>query len=227
MRLIASVQGSSLLHVSADDVTPPGGVMARDLIEFVAQTYAFAVKPDIPPGIAPAALPALVFQSGELAHDQGKLPITNLVIVPNGEIVTSRTTDVADLIVNDYVSRLDSKFGYRFAQARQHRTHHSSVVVQFEGGIETRLRALGAIEEILNLHIPRPDVPFKIKRLGFGYGDIPAIPMMFSIDAFDKSDFVIERRASEPYSENRYFCSAPTSTNEHVRILGMIEEALS
>jgi hypothetical protein len=64
----------------------------------------------------------------------------------------------------------------------------------------------------------RPSLPFKIKRLAFGHGDIAvttAVP--FTLDLLEASDFVIERRAAEPYSENRYFCSAPMRTQTILR----------
>jgi hypothetical protein len=46
------------------------------------------------------------------------------------------------------------------------------------------------------------------------------------METIENSDFAIERRGDEPYSENRYFCSAPVSTPKHIRILEMLEREL-
>jgi hypothetical protein len=74
----------------------------------------------------------------------------------------------------------------------------------------------------------RLSLPFKIKRLAFGHGDIAvttAVP--FTMDLLEASDFVIERRAAEPYSENRYFCSAPMRKPDHIAFLDLIEKELA
>ena len=145
-----------------------------------------------------------------------------LASVPNGDIVTAATTEIADAILNDYTKRLDDALGYRFASAMKvHKTFQSNIVVQFDVPLEEQIRGLLKIEACLAREIPRALLPFKIKRLGFGYGEI--IPAL-TLETIDKSDFVIERRAGSPFSENRYFCSAPTTTIEHIRILSEVLE---
>jgi hypothetical protein len=83
------------------------------------------------------------------------------------------------------------------------------------------------IEDILNNEIQRDGAPFKTKRLAFGYGDITQSTPLQSLDEFKNVDFLIERRAGEPYSKNRYFSSAPLRTIDHVRVLEQIEKSIS
>jgi hypothetical protein len=44
-----------------------------------------------------------------------------------------------------------------------------------------------------------------------------------SVEGMMAGDFVIERRGGEPRSANRYFCIAPVSTPEHLRLLEALE----
>jgi hypothetical protein len=225
MKVINSLQGTVALHVSADDVTPRCGLLIRDLIELVGEAYQFSVKPQLLPGVPPAFLQQLIFQSGALIKDDGKLAIIQLAVLPNGNMVTATTTDIADLVMDDCIARLDSEMGYRFASAKKRRTYLSNIAVQFEVDADEKIEAIGKIENLLTKLILRPTMPFKFKRLAFGYGDV-AQPGMISLEAVETSDFLIERRSSEPYTENRYFSAAPVRTSEHIELLEAIEQAL-
>jgi len=201
--------------------------MMRDIIEFIAQSYQFAVKPQIPPNIPPFMIPIFVFQSGQFVIGDEKLPIIQLAVIQNGDIVTASTTEVADRILDDFMSRMDSNFGYRFGEAvEKTRSYMSSFVVEFDKPLEEKISALKRFEEILNGASIRSE-PFKIKRLAFGSGDIQQLQSISSIDEMKKSDFFIERRVGEPYARNRYFCSAPMKTADHVKLLELIERELS
>jgi hypothetical protein len=225
MKFISSLQGTAAVQVSADDVVPTQGLVIADLIGFLGNTYKFAVRPQLPPGISPSIIRNFVFQAGELLKGNDKFAIANLVIWPNGESITAASTDIADLIMNDYMERLDNVFKFRYNSAKIQRLYLSNIVIEFEATIADKIESLGKIKAILNREIHRPEIPFDVKRLTFGYGDVDVQPAL-SLDAISKADFVLERRAGEPYSRNRYFSAAPVSTAEHVRILELIEQAL-
>jgi len=224
MKFIGPVNGTVALHVLGDDVTPPRGIVTRDLINFITTNYQFTVFPQIPQGIPPALIPSFNFQSGFMTVGTEKIPIVQLSVVKNGDLVTAVTTETADIVLNDLMARLNEQFGYRFRTAEMHRTYLSNFIVQFDGGLEKIIDALGRIETILSEHIPRQSMPFKIKRLAFGYGDPVPLSSPMSLDAVDNADFTIERRNGSPYSENRFFCSAPVRTAEHLALLERIEK---
>jgi hypothetical protein len=228
MKVIHSVNGTVALRVSGDDVAPEAGFLPQDLVELIATAYKFAVKPQLPPhGALQLPTQPYVFQNGVLVTGEKRLPILQIALVPNGDIVTAANTEVADTILNDYMKRLDEDLGFRFGSTKtDRRAYQSNLVVQFDLPLEEKLKGLMKIEAFLGREIPRNSGPFKIKRLAFGYGEIAAVPI-FSFEMIEGSDFVIERRAGEPYSENRYYCAAPTSTTEHIRILEVLEQELS
>lgn len=225
MKLLVPTHGTVGLRVSADDVVPHVGTMTRDILDFVGTSYKFAVKPTIPPGVAPFMVQNYIFQSGELVSGDSKLPIIQLAIIPNGDMVTATTTEIADKIMDDFMERLDATFGFRFATAEKRRVYQSNVVVEFDVLVDEKISAFKKIEQILNGASIR-SAPFEIKRLAFGYGDIQQIQSISSIEEIENSDFVIERRSAEPYSRNRYFCSAPVKTSRLIALLQDIERAL-
>lgn len=223
MKIVVPTHGTVALRISADDVVPPPGLMMRDLIEFVAATYQFSVKPQIPPNVAPFMVQNFVFQSGQMVSGDSKLAIVQLSIIPNGDVVTAATTDIADKILDDFMALLDLTFGFRFADAEKRRVYQSNIVVEFD--VEDKFDEFKKVEKILNGAGIR-SAPFGIKRLAFGSGDIQQLQAANSIDDIENSDFVIERRAGEPYSRNRFFCSAPVTTAQHLDLLNKIESAL-
>jgi hypothetical protein len=226
MKVIATVQGTVGLFASHDDVAPPNGVAIGDLIRVIGDTYNFSVRP--PPQHIPTPLSSqLVFQSGVLELGNEKLPIMQLATFSTGEMITAVNTEIAEKVLDHYVAALDRELGYKFASAPSHKVYQSNIVVEFDQGFEEQIAALGRIEALLSSEIKRDD-PFKIKRLAFGFGRVaPPIMLQPSLQAMEKTDFVIERRDREPYEKNRYFCGAPTTTSELIRIVEMIEKELS
>jgi hypothetical protein len=225
MKVVHSLFGNVALHVSADEVVPANGVVIQDFINFVGNTYQFGIRPQLQAtGVIPIGQ-QLIFQNGILIDGQKRLPIAQIASVTNGDIVTAATTEIAEAILLDYMKQLDSALGYRFASANtEHRTFQSNLVVQFDAPLEEQFDKLLKMEAIITKEIPRSFGPFKLKRIALGYGDVPQV---LSLETIEKTDFLIERRASEPYSQNRYFCSAPTTTKEHIRILETLERELS
>jgi hypothetical protein len=225
MKVITSLQGSVAIRYSPDDTMPTRTVMMRDLVAFVGTAYNFSTTPQVPP--APVLDPIFAFQSGELMGQDGKLPITAIVLAVGGMVVAARTTDDADIILDDLVRKLDTELGYQIGSNTKRRVHQSTIVVQFDPSLKSQISSLARAEQVINREIPRPDAPFKTKKLVFGYGDVPRpFQQAFSLDDIYNSDFLIERRAGEAYEDNRYFCSAPLRTSEHARVLELIEIAM-
>jgi hypothetical protein len=225
MKLIATVQGTVGLFASHDDVVPPNGVAVSDLIRVIGDTYKFSVRPPVEHLQTPL-MSQLVFQSGVLEIGNEKLPITQLVTFPTGEMVSAINTDLAERVMDHYTALLDRELGYRFASAPTRKIYQSNIVVEFDKGLEEKITALKKIEELVSGDIKRSE-PFKIKRLAFGSGRVGLPFIQLSLSGLEKTDFVIERRDPEPYDKNRYFCGAPTKTQDLIRLVEKIEQEIS
>jgi hypothetical protein len=72
---------------------------------------------------------------------------------------------------------------------------------------------------------------FQLQRLAFGTVKRLQLQNPFiqqsQIEIIEAAEYAIERRAGVPISENRYFCSAPLSTAEHIRTLEEIEKVVA
>jgi hypothetical protein len=226
MRVINSLQGTAAVVVSADEVAPPNGIVVANLLDLVASTYKFASRPAPPNETIQLGGSQFAFQSGVLEAGNEKFPIVQLAILTNADVVTSVTTEIADKVLDDYMERLDKDLGFRFSSATKRRIYQSNLVVEFDNGIAEKIAALEKIENLLSREIKR-ELPFKIKRLAFGSGNIAPAFVPLSIATIENSDFFLDRRQDQDYSKNRYLCGAPVSTAEHIRIMSLFEKELA
>jgi hypothetical protein len=171
----------------------------------------------------------LAFQSGELEGKEGKIPINNIIVFPDGYAATAQNTELADFVLKDLLSRLEHKFGYRFSSAEPKHQFVSAEIVEFDDRFVSKTEVFAAIQSILNTTFKGVNQPYQLKRLAFGYD--PAITgalnmQPLSVDGVLPSDFVMERSANEPLERNRFFCSAPLASIEHRSLLEQIEKAV-
>jgi hypothetical protein len=220
-----------------EDVAPKNDVVLKDLVELINQTYKFTNPATLPQNIPPQFIapqfsfpPA--FQNGELITEKEKIAIRQMRIMPGGAFVACATTESADIVLDSLIALLDGSFGYRIRAASPKRSRASNVVVQFERGVEDFIGALGRICKVISHEISqtdRADNGIQLKRLAFGRETGISLAE-FSVqlpEAIEKLDFALERRLNQPFSENRYFSSAPMATQQLFRTLERIERELS
>ena len=226
MKLLLSTHGIVSVKISQEDVVPLAGLLQRDLIQFIGNLYNFDVKPHIPANIPQQAmLPILTFNQGRFESGGQSHPVIQLIAFQNGDAVMASDTEIAERILTHYLDDLDSGLGFRNKTVSQTRYYVSNIIVEFDYDIAARLEGINIISELLNKEISRSDAPFSVKRLALGSGD--PVPLVFAAaEATSHADFTLERRAGQPYSSNRYFSSAPTRTEDHIRILESIEKLL-
>jgi hypothetical protein len=218
MKVIGHLNGIVAYREAVEEYQPERGTVQRDLAELVRTNYQFQVFPIFGPGIQ---MPdTLNFAGGKFANDGNSFAIAQLVMTQDGDIAACVTTDQADVVLSDLMRLLDENLGFKLQIAQKVKSYLSTVVVEFDRGLEQYINQLGRIAGIINRFRPgRP--PFNIKRVGFGLRDtiLPNNPLA----AIEGGEFLIERRAGRPFEENRYFCSAPLSSGEHVHALEQIE----
>ena len=218
MKLIGILHGIAAYREAQEEYSPPNGVDPRDQIELVKTAYQFQVFPTLMPGSPPPH--PLNFISGKYSSGENIFNINQIMMVLEGDIVMAPDTDKADLVLENLISILDENLGYRLKTANKTKSYVSNVVVEFDKGLEEHLHVIARMEEEINAS--RPGKPsFKIKRIGFG-GENSA-PLTDPLLAVEATEFLIERRASRPFSDNRYFSSAPLRTADHIQALERIE----
>ncbi|MFI5023974.1 MAG: hypothetical protein ACHQRJ_20275 [Alphaproteobacteria bacterium] len=225
MKVVSSIQGTAAVKYSTDEALPETAVLTRDLMAFLGDAYNFSQKPQVPSGLIPPDT-FFIFQSGALIIEDKKTPINQLVLGPGAIAVTARNTEIATNILDHIIGKMDAQFGYKIATSVRAKYYSSNIVIEFDPALENQIAALDRAQKVLEREIPRPGYPFAIKRLAFGAEPKPGQMISTSVDDLQNLDFVIERRAGESFSTNRYFSTAPLKTSEHERVLRLVEEAM-
>lgn len=236
VKLISNIAGTAGFRGSPDDLAPTRAFVVADLISELTARYKFP-SPAAPTllgqqPLQPNLMP-LSFSSGEFEGGDHKVFIHGLWIANNGAVVQAVTSEEAEVVLNDLISFLDSSFEFQIAKSTIRREFTAKVVVKFDEPLEKYLRGLETANQIVREALSVPgEEPYSIKRLAFGKEiwspqNVSAIPGLFSLEAFDLMDFLIERRVNHPFIDNRYFVHAPIGTQKTVKTLQALETALS
>lgn len=218
MKLIGHMNAIAAARAVPEEYLPEKGALPEDQINLLRNAYSFNTFPTMTVGSQ--APTTLNFAGGRFVSGENSFAIAQLVMTQEADIVLTMTTEQASLVLDDVARLLDENLGYRLRAADRQISYVSNIVVQFDNGLEQYIDKLSKIASVINRN--RPGMrPFNIKRLAFGASaDAPVIDMLATIVG---SDFMIERRVGQPFEKNWYFCSAPMSTGDHLRVLEDIE----
>jgi hypothetical protein len=221
MKLVGHMNAIAGQREALEEYSPERGLVTSDMIALVRDAYSFEVFPHGTP-LQPQGQP-LVFQGGRYVEDNDEFAINAIIMEPSGTIVQATNTSQAAIVLADIARRLDEGLGFRLRNNKRPIIYISNVVVEFEEALEVKIQSLSKIASLINrARAVSPE--FNITRLGFG------VPMFHGppdqISTVEATEFSIERRVQIPFEQNRYFCVAPLRTEDHIRVLTEIEDAL-
>jgi hypothetical protein len=220
MKLIGILQGAAAARESQEEYMPERIPPFQDVVDLIRSTYQFVQFPVVAPGGPPPT--AYAFTAGRFTMGSGDVfSITQILMTTDGDIVTAGSTDQAELVLEHLLKLLKDHFGYRFDLSAMPKKYLSNVVVEFDDNLVKYFVKIGKIEQLIN-DVSKINKPFKIKRLAFGT-EVLATPPADPLVMIETADFLIERRVGRSLEENRYFCSAPMRTSDHIRALEQIE----
>lgn len=220
MKLVANEGGRILDRISIDELRPPGGVFVPDLFRAIVERYQFAVLPN--GNIGEALKDGAKFEHGKAIIGGKTLVVKELAMYSDGLISDAFDTDSAELILDDFIAWATAEFKLKERQSPSSRTYTSAVVIKFEKDLEPALGKMAKVRTLLSDALKSNhgwDYTYSTSRL------------MFSVDPqsmppYRNTNFILEKRAQVPFSENRYFSAAPFRTEEHLRLLETIEKEL-
>ena len=225
MKLLGSITGIAGISVAGEEIIPTSGLPYRDLIAYITRTYHF--PPQTLAVANQAELPPIIsFANGVFTSPAGeRTAITQLIVGPDGDLVSAQNTEIAETILADYVQRLERDLKYRITGARINKIFSSAVLVEFDK------RAVEAMNKSpMGLALDKiqtgEDVSNFLKRVSFGPNASNFSPATPSVEQFISRDFIIERRANEPMTANRFYCTAPVPTKQHIQFLTEFERNL-
>lgn len=219
MKVISIDGGRTAQAYVADEITPPGGLYIPEFIRLVTDRYGFVTSPTA----ESTAEEGAKFRGGRLISGTKKINITELNVFNDGVTVDAKNTSESDFVLDDFVTWAREIFSFRDPLTLITRKYDSVVVVEFDAQVTTSIRVFEAMSQrfsatLKNSYGVEPNID--LTRIVFGSDLKPSHDL-------HKSEFVIERRAGQPFIENRFFSMAPVRTETHLELLEAFEREMT
>lgn len=221
MKIITYEGGRILDLVPLEEFRPEKGIYTPDFLGTIAGRYQFV---SVPKDLSVAATSGAKFELGKLDIGGTTIAIKELAIYSDGIICDTSTTDLSDLVLDEFIGWATATFDLRPRTSPVRRTYTSALVCSFGKAVEFGLGQLAHACSLFSAALKESygwDYSVKLNRLAFNV-DPKETPHLRN------TNFLLERRAQNPndYSENRYYAAAPIKTEAHVRLLETIERDL-
>ena len=218
MNIVAFSSGSFIALFPLEAFAPLGGLNERRTVDAVRERYKFVNSPDMSSSRAELERTGIVFERGIHDTAAGQATINRLSVHNDGIVVQSNKTEHAEAFFNDIAAWLVGEHGFR--QVRIKPLYLSEIVVDFETPVAN---IINSYEEIVKLLLSHVDENRVVKTAAFG-----ALSFEFAAnDSMAAAKFLIERRVGTTVEEERYFCSAPLTTEHHLQVIQEMERLFS
>lgn len=218
MNIVAFSSGSFIALFPLEAFAPLGGLNERRTVDAIRERYKFANSPNMSSSRAELERSGIVFEWGVHETAAGQATINKLSVHNDGVVVRSNKTEYAEAFFNDITGWLVQEHGCRTVQIRP--LYVSEIVVDFEAPMTNMI---DKYREVVNLLLSRVD-----GNQGVKIAALNAISFEFSTtNSLAIAKFLIERRVGTTVEDERYFCSAPLTTERHLEVLQEIERLFS
>lgn len=216
MRLAAIHQSKVTAIVEVADLVRDGKVFVPDFINAITARCEFRKFPNDPGSFGQPS--GLVFEIGKWDG----LPIHKLSIFNDGIVLeTAATTEETEKALYA-ILEWSTELGLVFDPNMITRVPVvSSVAVYLDINLDDLHPALRKIAALISrAQTERMRIPLAYRASGFSIGSNTLV------SKYPIAAFTVERRVDAPDSTNKYFCSAPLHTSEHLKALEELEKAL-
>jgi hypothetical protein len=220
MKIISIERGQTLQLFNSDEIWPLTGLYVPDLVRDTIERYQFTNGPE---NSNPELTKGIKFHNGHMKIDELDIFISELQVFNDGILVSCTGTTFSDLIADDIAAWATARFKLRTPTTHQLRRHVSHIVFEFDAGISKAMNAFVNVADILSGAFNdayQQRQRYDLTRLGFAVDPQTMPPHV-------NTAFVFERRINVPYTNNRFFSTAPLSTLAHHAALERIEASLS
>jgi hypothetical protein len=224
MKIISYDSSRVTLLFPLEEIVPLAGINNQLLIEEIRSRYEFARSPDL--GLPRAELDktGIKFENGIHKAKDEYAQIVDFSAYPDGIVINSKTTDGAESFLEDLICFLKTKHRFREFITEPKIRFISQIVVEFDSKLSKLMPKYQAISDLINTHISRI------------YGDITSSKIARLEIEFEGSNkgigspiprFSLEQRVGTSFDVERYYCSAPIRTQDHVEVLEQIEKTFA
>ncbi len=217
MKLLSVNLARSIWLGPTADLNPSGFNLASVLIPFLIETYKFKNYPTITDNTDISN--GYNFQFGDF-YIEGDLPIeVGLSIYNDGMTADASSSTIhSDAFLEDVLTRIAEIFKLAFYEPIfRRKLYLSQLYVHTENQIGLLNPKLNQISEYLSSNIEQDDCFFEAGGITFWPDQTKKMV---------PTPFTFERALGVPFSENRYYSSAPLQTDQHFELLEKLEMLL-
>ncbi len=218
MKLLSILQARTVAYLEIDELFTRHHILGPEFTPKIAERYGFLKLPE--------KLEDFLDEQKGIQFAFGRWEgtvINQLALYAHGIAVeTAASTDVSEKILYDVLRWGADALNTNYRQDMiKRKAYVSGLLFSTEvslNALHPKLRGIGerlpsSVADSLG-HV----FPYEVTGIFFGYDTTHTKP--------NAPIFTIERRADVPFSENKYFSTAPLPTVEHVRLLEDFEAAL-
>jgi len=222
MKLLSIALARSVWVGQMNDFNPKGRNVPSLIVPFLLDTYKFKKYP-LPTDDLSDATKGIVFEFGEFRNSDGDLLSIKLTLFNFGVMAeTTSSTPDSDFFLEALLTKLHENFRIpHYNNVIRNRDYLSQLYVSTENKLEIINPKLKTISEYLEKDVfaYNKKVPsYQLSSMSYWADPVNAITPL---------NFVFERQEKIPFSENRYFSSAPLQTDQHLELLDKFEAILS
>jgi hypothetical protein len=196
----------------------PHGIDMFPILDAIRSRYNFQVYPKTVEEANEYDSKGIVFMNGSFAATgSGRHTIIKATMYGDGIVVDSAlSTDFSEAFMADALLFLSTQFGLTYRPDMVHtKLYMNEMIVRVEKELYGAFASLAAVTEKL-----RQITGHEFKPSGLIFGLDPAAPHSRPVA------FKFEREVGKPFSQHRYFTSAPMRTSQHEELLRTLESLL-
>jgi hypothetical protein len=213
MELSAVIMARFFAFIETYDLNPRGRAYFPELASALVARYGFAKYPQKPEDFDESK--GVTFQDGR----EGDVTINQVQIFTHAVYVdTASSTGDSEKIFHESLTWLSNDFGLRYDAGMVKRKTYVSQLTFFTDVLDRLHPALSKLAQRLTTRVPQfygQQLAYTPSVVNIGYDPL-------TVKA-GPAPFTIERRADTPFTENKYFSSAPLPTDEHIEMLEAFE----
>lgn len=216
MKLLSVSIARSVWLGHLSDLNPRGVNLFPIIAPVLQETYKFITYPSLQD--ISNIKDGLKFEKGEFVDSKGIPVRINLSIYDDGLVVDSgSSTDHADAFLKDMLTKFDETFKLvKYNEVIKQKKYFSELYVATNKSLELLNPQLKIISEYLSNNVEENKI--------FETGGISFFPDQ--TNKINPASFRFERALNVPFSEKRYYSTAPLQTHKHLELLDKLEKIL-
>jgi hypothetical protein len=224
MNIVAYDNAKVTVLFPFEEVTPIRGANGPAIIASIAGRFRFLKSPDLTIPRTEQEKIGLRFENGIFGVGDSQIIIAEFVIFNDGVVISARTTEEGEVFWQTILEVMLHEHNFRDFSSTPVRRFVSQLVVEFDHPLERLINSYADIANSVSTHLSTvydTSIPLGFARFDLEFDKIG------QNSSLTVPRFIIERRQGTPFARERYYCSAPLRSRDHIAILERLEKTLA